>query len=106
MFSENNLKLINELKKDNSYYEYKEIPGKGLCCLNDFAFTTGIMIGLDELGYYGRYCYPNKQEAIENFKNWDGNGDPKGNWVKYKGTGGERSNDNCEVCNELCNSKK
>lgn len=76
------------------YYNIKQVPDKGICALFRFAFTTGLVIGIDNIGYYGRYCYSNRQDAIDALKNWDGQGDPQGNWIKYKGEGGERSNPN------------
>lgn len=66
------------------------VPGRGVCGILRMAFTTGLFIGLDYLGYYGRYCYHTKAEAVEALKNWDGQGDPGGEWIKYKGAGGER----------------
>lgn len=34
--------------------------------------------------------------AVAALNEWDGNGDPSGDWIKYKGIGGERSNNNLE----------
>lgn len=85
--------LIEELKS-NGYFEFREISNRGLCCLNNFMFTTGIIIGLDMFGYYGRYCYSDPIDAFKSYISWDGIGDPPGNWIKYKGRGGERTNPN------------
>jgi hypothetical protein len=87
--------LIDYLKTEG-YYNIKEIPERGICGLRDFIFTCGLVIGMDEGGYFGRYCYRTKQEAIDAIESWDGQGDPPGDWVKYKGNGGERSNPNIE----------
>jgi hypothetical protein len=106
MFNEQELAFFDSLEKEgNGYYAYRKIETRGICCLNDFMFTTGIIVGLTSIGYYGRYCYPNKQEAIDSFNKWDGQGDPPGNWVKYKGEGGERSNLKCNDCKEPCNKE-
>lgn len=78
--------------KSEGYYEFREIPGHGLCALSDFIFTTGLVVGLDHSGYRGRWCYQSKEEAEIALKYWDGQGDPPGNWTKYKGVGGERGN--------------
>jgi hypothetical protein len=91
-FTQEELNLIEYLKIEG-YYQFKKVPNHGICSLRDFAFTTGIIIGLTDYYYYGRYCYPNKQEASNSLKEWDGVGDPKGNWLKYKGEGGERRNE-------------
>jgi len=80
--------------KSEGYYEIKEINSKGICGLMDFMFTTGLVIGMDRMGYFGRYCYKTRQEALNALNSWDGSGDPPGNWIKYKGSGGERENPN------------
>ena len=82
------------------YYNIKAVPGNGVCALFKFAFTTGLVIGIDDIGYHGRYCYSNRQDAIDALNSWDGQGDPSGNWIKYKGEGGERSNPNYEKEND------
>jgi len=96
-FSYIELLLIESLKKEG-YYEFRKVPNVGMCCLQKFIFTTGIIIGVNAISYYGRYCYSSEQEASEQLKNWNGIGDPKGNWLKYKGSGGERENLGCKGC--------
>jgi hypothetical protein len=83
--------IIKYLKSEG-YSEIREINSKGICGLMDFMFTTGLVIGMNEIGYFGRYCYKTRQEALDALNKWDGSGDPPGNWIKYKGTGGEREN--------------
>ena len=73
------------------YTNLKSLPDKGICGLYRFAFTVGLVIGIDDWGYYGRYCYHTKKEAQDALESWNGVGDPSGEWIKYKGTGGERS---------------
>ena len=85
-----NKKLIKSLE-EQGYFAIKELPDGTLCGLCRFAFTIGLMIGLDETGYYGRYCYSNLSDAREALISYLGEGDPTGPWIKYKGTGGERS---------------
>lgn len=85
--------IIKYLKSEG-YSEIREINSKGICGLMDFIFTTGLVIGMNEIGYFGRYCYKTRQEALDALNKWDGSGDPSGNWIKYKGTGGERENPN------------
>ena len=84
------------------YYEIREISGIGLCGLRKFIFTTGLVIGIGEIQYYGRYCYSNESDALEALNKWDGKEDASGPWIKYKGITGERSNpemDNgCLMC--------
>jgi hypothetical protein len=92
---------------DHGYFEIREIEGVGICSLMTFAFTTGLVIGMNDVGYKGRYCFSSKEEASQSLKEWDGVGDPPGNWIKYKGYGGERSNPNykegLDECKGNCN---
>jgi hypothetical protein len=59
--------------------------GGVICGLNDYLTTRAIVVGLGELGYELRYCYPTRQEADAALEQWDGIGHPPGNWVKAKG---------------------
>lgn len=83
---------IEELKA-HGYYNIREIPGRGICGLMEFLFTIGLCEGLTDIGYSGRYCYPKELilESVIAIETWDGQGDPKGDWIKYKGEKGERS---------------
>jgi hypothetical protein len=83
---------LKQFLETEGYYEIREIPGRGLCGLRDFIFTTGLVIGMEEDRYYGRYCYSNQEDALESLNKWTGEGDPSGPWIKYKGMPGERSN--------------
>ena len=92
---------------DEGYFDIREIEGVGICSLMTFAFTTGLIVGMNESGYRGRYCFSSKEEASKSLKEWDGTGDPPGNWIKYKGYGGERSNpeykEDLDGCKGNCN---
>lgn len=87
---------LEKLLTNEGYTNLRYIDGVGWCGLYRFIFTTGLCIGLDDVGYKGRYCYPTHLDASEALKEWDGTNDPSGNWIKYKGEGGERSNQNIE----------
>lgn len=76
----------------DEYFEFKNIPGHGLCALQRMIFTVGLFVGITEDYYKGRYCYPDLRSAKDAIREWDGTGDPPGDWIKYKGLGGERSN--------------
>lgn len=80
--------------KSEGYYEATEIPGRGICAVRPFMYTYGLCCGIDESGYTGRYCYHTAIEALLALKAWNGEGDPSGNWIKYKGRPYERSNPN------------
>jgi hypothetical protein len=91
--------LTAEFKKqleDMGYHHIVEFPNKGICALFNFIYTTGLVIGIDEYSYQGRYCYSHPVHAIKALKKWDGVGDPPGDWIKYKGIGGERCNQKVE----------
>lgn len=67
-------------------------PEKGLCGIYSFIFTTAIVAGIDETGYKERWCYPCMADAKEALQQWDGVGDPPGDWIKHKGFGGDYPN--------------
>lgn len=67
-------------------------PNRGVCGLSRFLFTVGLVYGIDDIGYKGRYCYHTMAEAKAALLEWDGSGHPPGNWVKHKGRGIEESN--------------
>jgi hypothetical protein len=76
------------------YTRLREIPGRGICGILKYIFTWGIVYGIDEWGYQGRWCYDNPIEPVVFLEEWNargGVGDPNGRWIKYKGEGGERS---------------
>lgn len=79
------------------YYYLRYIPSLGLCGINKFLFTYGLVVGINEIGYDHRYCYSisshNRNSVIDYLKEWDGEGYPKGNWIKRKGSG-ETTNPN------------
>ena len=87
--------MDNELRKflkNEGYFQITEVPEVGVCALYRFLFTVGLVVSINEIGYRGRYCYENLSDAKEALDIWDGQGDPPGPWIKYKGEGGERLN--------------
>lgn len=66
----------------------REVPNLGLCALQRFAFTTGLLTNVSFDGlcyeYDARYCFEYMHEATKALQAWDGTGDPPGNWVKEK----------------------
>jgi len=82
---------MQEIIQENGYLYCREIPGRGLCGLKRFMFTSAIVYGLDADGYTGRWCYE-LAEAKAAFLEWDGIGDPPGDWIKHKGQSGEYKN--------------
>lgn len=79
---------VNELieaMKEQGYKNLRYVPNKGVCGTYRFAFTAGLVYGMSEDCYAGRYCYHTWQEAVAALREWDGSGDPSGNWIKHKG---------------------
>lgn len=70
----------------NGYTHISEIAGK-LCGLVTLMFTTGLVVGLDEIGYECRYCFESEQDAKAALEAWNGHGHPSGPWIKCKGRG-------------------
>lgn len=62
----------------------------GICGVKPYLFTGALVVGINPVQYQGRYCYATLTEAQEVLATWDGNGDPAGAWIKYKGLDGER----------------
>lgn len=91
MVTELTPEIIQALAPQWGYRDVRVIPGRGICALQYFMYTVGITYGHDGTGYSGRWCYPNMAEAKVAYDKWDGVGDPSGEWIKYKGVGGERS---------------
>jgi hypothetical protein len=75
-----------EYLESEGYFMLCEIPGRGICGLYYYIFTVGLVYGMGEKGYKGRYCYPNLATAKEALLSWDGKDDPKDDeWMKHKG---------------------
>jgi hypothetical protein len=72
------------------YAEARDVPGKGTCAIQPFLTTTGLVVGLSEVGYEFRYCYEHSKDARDALRTWDGQGDPSGPWIKQKGLGVDR----------------
>ena len=76
--------LFSQLQEEG--YTNLELKEDRVCGLLRFAFTYGLMVGLDRDGYERRYCYEHEDDALAALKDWDGKGHPKGPWIKLKGT--------------------
>lgn len=74
-------------------FAFREVPHKGLCCLEKMLLgTVTLLVSLDENSCRERYYFDSGLDALEALSKWDGTGDPGGAWIKYKGQGEERSN--------------
>ena len=79
------------------YDQVRQLPSGQWAGLRKMFFTTGLFVGLDELGYSHRYCYQHFGDAAEALKHWDGNGDPPGMWIVRKGRDGDRQGPGSKV---------
>ena len=76
------------------YAHPRKLPSGEWAAALDFLFTTGLVVGIEELGYRTRFCYPTNAQARAALMVWDGQADPPGPWIKEKGPGVDRSNPN------------
>ncbi len=90
---------IDDLNKEikEQYTHMKHISGKGMCGIQRLLFTTGLVVGIDNIGYEGRYCYNTHNEAVKALDSFtEDDIYPEGDWIKYKGRTGEFNNPNKE----------
>ena len=68
------LEILREELEAEGYYGLKVITGQGICGMSKFVFTTAIVVGLTNIGYKGRYCYPHElvKECVLAYNIWDG----------------------------------
>lgn len=78
-----------QIAEKHGYTHVKLLPC-GATGIHKFMYTTAIVTGIDDDGYYGRYCYKTLEQAVEALNQYSGIGDPSGPWIAYKGHGGER----------------
>ena len=69
----------------SEYSHVRYVPTRGYCGIQQMLFTCGLFVTLDEYGYKGRYCYRSEEEAVAALEEWDGEGDPSGDWLAKKG---------------------
>lgn len=70
--------------ESTGYTDLRVVQGK-VCGLYPFAFTTGLVVGLDLVGYERRYCFENASDARTALEGWNGQDHPPGPWIKLKG---------------------
>lgn len=75
---------LREFLESSGYTNLRVVRGK-VCGLQGFTFTTGLIVGLDLVGYERRYCFENAPDALAALEAWDGNDHPPGPWIKLKG---------------------
>ena len=78
--------------ESEGYYNLREVPGRGVCGMENMIFTVALWVDLRMEGRNERYCFPNRLSASKALEEWNGTGDPGWEWIKHKSSGGERSN--------------
>lgn len=89
-----NLELEQQLIDEGYTHLYDFGGTKGICGLRRFMFTTGLVYGLDDQGFSGRWCFPNNSDAQFSIIEWTrlhktGESVPDNPendfWIKHKG---------------------
>lgn len=66
------------------YNHVRKLPTGEWAGLQRMAYTTGLFLGLDSVGYRTRFCYERYSDARDALGTWDGKGFPPGFWIKQK----------------------
>lgn len=88
------LEILREQLENDGWLHLRVVEGRGICGFCPFIYTMGLCYGVDNVGWFGRWCYPHAEayNAYLAFAVWDGKEDPLGKWVKYKGRDAEYEN--------------
>lgn len=74
-----------KLMEANDYLGTRKLASGEWAAVQKFLYTWGLVVGLDEFGRRTRFCYRLMQDAFMALEDWNGHGDPPGNWIKEKG---------------------
>jgi hypothetical protein len=66
------------------YRNIKRLQNGELAATQRMLYTTGVVVGLTQIGYDRRFCYDLEPEAVSALLVWEGVGDPPGPWIKEK----------------------
>ena len=79
--------LTLEEAHEKGYQIVRILPGGCCCAVQRMIFTCALMVGLTDLGWETHFCFHTPEEAVLSLIQWDGAGDPPGNWIKQKPEG-------------------
>lgn len=82
--------MTREQFEYQGYTHVRQLPTGEWIGVFPFIYTTGLVVGLNSIGYRTRFCYEHLDDAIAASVIYDGTGDPSGPWIKEKGERGER----------------
>ena len=89
-----NVELRQFLLYESGYLAIKELKDGRLVGLIKMLFSVAIVVDINVIGYSHKYCYPEAQDAFNDYIEWSGENHPSGNWSKRKGKGKELINKN------------
>jgi hypothetical protein len=80
------MKLVPKLNSEG-YFGIVDKGESGLCGIRSRLYTAVLAVGLGYSGPLSTYEYESEREAEEALREWDGSGDPPGNWKVHEGLG-------------------
>jgi hypothetical protein len=66
------LKAMSKQLEELKYSNLRWLDNMGICGTFRFIFTVGVVYGIDETGYIGRFCFDTEQNARLFLKYWNG----------------------------------
>lgn len=76
------------------YISIRYVNGKGYCGIEEMLYDYALFYGMTRIGREGHYCFDTLIEAMKSLGEWNGIGDPPGNWSYHKGLQGRYKNAN------------
>lgn len=92
MAKPSNQLLMEHLLEREGYIRVRQVKDGTLIGLLQMSFTMALVTNLDRNGYVHIYSYANNFDAVDDFEEWNGEGDPLGNWIKRRGMSGDFMN--------------
>ena len=81
--------ITHEYLKAQGYSHVRQMKNGKWIALHNNIYTIGLCVDLGEFGYAYRYCYASLPDVMDAFNEYEGEGDPRGQWIKVKGSGME-----------------
>jgi len=73
------------------YVALKKLEDGRFCGVHRLLYHWTLHIGIDEIGYEDRYCYPELDQALIGLAGYTGEGDPPGSWNRHPVSGRRRN---------------
>lgn len=78
------LKEYVDVAEHEGYTPVRVLPTKEVAGCHEMLFTCGLVVGITKAYWRTRYCYESRDKAEAALAEWDGQGDPPGEWIKQK----------------------